>query len=50
MKYLIHYSLPNEIFGYVMGAKNENTLATFISMLVKEGAYNIEVEVQNNEQ
>ena len=41
MKYLIHYSLPNEIFGYVMGAKNEQTLATFI---------NIEVEVQNNEQ
>ena len=46
MKYLIHYSLPNEIFAYVMGAKNERTLSTYISMLVNEGAYNIEVELQ----
>ena len=50
MKYLIHYSLPYEMLGYVMGAKDEHTLATYISMLVNEGAYNIEVEVQNNEQ
>ena len=45
MKYLIHYSLQNEI--YVMGANNERTLSTYISMLVNEGAYNIEVELQN---
>lgn len=50
MKYLIHYSLPYELLSYVMGAKDERTLATYIPMLVKEGAYNIEVEVQNNEQ
>lgn len=48
MKYLIHYSLPNEIFARCYwGAKNERTLSTYISMLVNEGAYNIEVELKN---
>ena len=45
MKYLIHYSIPYEITSYVMSAKDEHTLATFINMLVNEWAYNIEVEL-----
>ena len=43
MKYTIHYSIPYDIHRYKMVAKGEEQLATFIKMLVDEGAYGIEV-------
>ena len=46
MKYKIRYSIPNDIYRYVMEAKDENQLSTFIKMLTDEKAYNFNVEVQ----
>ena len=43
MKYTIYYSLPYDIHLYMMQAKDEEQLATFVKMLVKEKAYGIEV-------
>lgn len=48
MKYLIQYLLPNETVDHVISAKDEHTLSVYIELLVNEGAYNIEVEPQNN--
>ena len=43
MKYTIRYSLPYDIYRYVMAAKDEEQLATFVKMLAEEKAYGIEV-------
>ena len=43
MKYQIKYSLPYDIYRYMMQAKDEDQLATFVKMLVEEKAYGIEV-------
>ena len=43
MNYTIKYSLPYDIHRYMMQAKDEDQLATFIKMLVEEKAYGIEV-------
>ena len=43
MKYTIRYSLPYDIHRYMMVAKDEEQLATFVKMLVDEQAYGIEV-------
>ena len=43
MKYTIRYSMPYDIYRYMMQAKDEEQLATFIKMLVDEGAYGIGV-------
>ena len=43
MKYTIRYSLPYDIHRYMMVAKDEEQLATFVKMLVDEGTYGIEV-------
>ena len=43
MKYTIKYSLPYDIHLYMMQAKDEEQLATFVKMLVDEQAYRIEV-------
>ena len=43
MKYTIKYSLPYDIHLYMMQAKDEEQLATFVKMLVEEKAYRIEV-------
>lgn len=43
MKYTIRYSLPYDIYRYMMDAEDEEQLATFVKMLVDEGAYGIEV-------
>ena len=43
MKYAIKYSLPYDIYRYRMDAKDEEQLATFVKMLVDEGAYGIGV-------
>ena len=43
MKYQIKYSLLYDIHRYMMGAKDEEQLATFVKMLVDEQAYGIEV-------
>ena len=42
MKYKIKYSLLYDIYRYKMVAKDEEQLATFVKMLVDEGAYGIE--------
>ena len=43
MKYTIKYSTPYDIYRYKMHAKDEKQLATFVKMLVDEGAYGIDV-------
>ena len=43
MKYTIRYSLPYDIYRYMMQAKDEDQLVTFVKMLVEEKAYRIEV-------
>ena len=43
MKYTIKYSLPYDIYRYMMVAKNEKQLATFVKMLADEEAYGLEV-------
>ena len=43
MNYTIKYSLPYDIHRYMMQAKDEDQLATFVKMLVQEKAYGIEV-------
>ena len=43
MKYTIKYSMPYDIYRYMMVAKDEEQLATFVKMLVDEGTYGIEV-------
>lgn len=43
MKYIIYYSIPDDIFRYKMEAKDEKQLATFIKMLVNEKAYDFRV-------
>ena len=43
MKYTIKYSLPYDIYRYAMDAKDEEQLATFVKMLVKDKAHGIEV-------
>ena len=43
MKYKIKYSIPYDIHRYMMVAKDEEQLATFVKMLVDEQAYGIEV-------
>lgn len=43
MKYKIKYSLLYDIHRYMMQAKDEEQLATFVKMLVDEQAYGIEV-------
>ena len=47
MKYKIKYSLPYDIHRYMMVAKDEEQLATFVKMLVEEKAYGIEVVPKN---
>lgn len=47
MKYTIRYSLPYDIHRYMMVAKDEEQLATFVKMLVDEGTYGIEVVPEN---
>ena len=49
MKYTIKYSLPYDIYRYMMQAKDEEQLATFVKMLVEEEAYGIEVVPESNE-
>lgn len=49
MKYTIRYSLPYDIHQYMMDAKDEEQLATFVKMLVEEKAYGIEVVPESNE-
>ena len=49
MKYTIKYSLPYDIHRYMMQAKDEEQLATFVKMLVEEKAYGIEVVPESNE-
>ena len=49
MKYKIYYSLPYDIHLYMMQAKDEEQLATFVKMLVEEKAYGIEVVPESNE-
>ena len=49
MKYKIKYSLPYDIYRYMMDAKDEEQLATFVKMLVEEKAYGIEVVPESNE-
>ena len=43
MNYTIKYSLPYDIHRYMMQAKDEEQLATFVKMLAEEKAYRIEV-------
>lgn len=43
MKYSIYYSCPNDIQQYVMSAKDEKQLSTFIKMLTNEKAYGFKV-------
>lgn len=43
MKYTIKYSLPYDFHPYMMQAKDEEQLATFVKMLAKEKAYRIEI-------
>ena len=43
MKYTIKYSLPYDIYRYVMDAKDEEQLGLFIKMLLEEEAYGFEV-------
>lgn len=43
MKYIIHYSCPNDIYRYEMTAKNEKQLVTFLKMLTDEKAYNFQI-------
>ena len=43
MQYTIKYSLPYDIYRYMMVAKNEDQLVTFVKMLAEERAYGIEV-------
>ena len=43
MKYTIKYSLPYDIYRYVMDAKDEVQLVTFLKMLIGEQAYGFEV-------
>ena len=43
MKYTIKYSLPYDIHRYMMQAKDEEQLATFVKMLAEEKAHGIEV-------
>ena len=43
MKYKIKYSLLYDIHRYMMVAKDEEQLGSFIKMLVEEQAYGIEV-------
>lgn len=47
MKYIIHYSCPNDIQRYTMSAKDESQLSTFIKMLTNEKAYNFQVEMNS---
>ena len=49
MEYKIKYSMPYDIYRYVMDAKDEEQLATFVKMLVEEKAYGIEVVPESNE-
>ena len=43
MEYKIKYSISYDIHRYMMVAKDEKQLATFVKMLVEEKAYRIEV-------
>lgn len=43
MKYSIYYSCPNDINRYVMNAKDEKQLVTFLKMLTDEKAYGFTV-------
>ena len=43
MNYTIKYSLPYDNHRYMMQAKDEEQLATFVKMLAEEKAYRIEV-------
>lgn len=43
MKYTIKYSLPYDIYRYVMDAKDEDQLLTFLKMLRDEQAYGFEI-------
>ena len=43
MKYTIRYSLPYDIHRYMMQAKDEDQLGSFIKMLADEEAYGLEV-------
>ena len=43
MKYTIRYSVPYDIRRYMMVAKDEDQLGSFVKMLVEEKAYGLEV-------
>ena len=43
MKYTIRYSVPYDIHRYMMDAKDEDQLLTFLKMLRDEQAYGFEV-------
>ena len=43
MKYKIKYSIPYDIHRYMMVAKDEDQLVTFVKMLRDEQAYGFEV-------
>ena len=43
MKYTIRYSVPYDIHRYMMVAKNEDQLITFLKMLIDEQAYGFEI-------
>ena len=43
MRYTIKYSMPYDIYRYVMDAKDEDQLVTFLKMLRDEQAYGFEV-------
>lgn len=48
MKYKIYYSIPEDIYCYVMYAKDEKQLATFLKMLTDEKAYNFVIKLIND--
>ena len=43
MKYTIRYSVPYDIHRYMMVAKNEDQLITFLKMLIDEQTYGFEI-------
>ena len=43
MEYKIKYSMPYDIYRYMMQAKDEDQLITFLKMLRDEQAYGFEI-------
>lgn len=45
MKYKIFYSIPEDIYCYVMYAKDEKQLVRFLKMLTDEKAFNFTIKL-----